>query len=492
MQNLSHLKSGSDIRGKAFGENAEITKDLAAHVGNAFVQFVSNKYTIDKDKITIAIGRDSRITGETLAHGIADGIMSAGANAVYFGMCTTPAMYQCLLQDNSNYNASIMVTASHHPYDRNGFKFFLKEGGLNSNDIEVILKYCYQDISLPSNNKNIPEYPYIKDYKNSIKDMIQRSLGHALPLKGLHIIVDAGNGAGGFYADLLSELGANISGSQFIEPDGYFPNHIPNPENKEAMDSISSAVIKNNADLGIIFDADCDRAAIVDSNGKEINRNRLIAMISAILLENNKNISVVTDSVTSTGLAKFIEQKGGHHIRFKRGYRNVIDEAIRLNSIGIDAPIAMETSGHCALRENSFIDDGMYLVTKLIIKAMELQKKGKKLGDLIKDLEEPLESAEIRLNINSADFRNVGNSIIESVEKHYEKINGYSIAEDSREGLRVYYDYKDTSRSVWFMLRVSVHDPVMPINIESDIPGGLQFIKSDLMDYLKSFKDLSI
>lgn len=123
---------------------------------------------------------------------------------------------------------------------------------------------------------------------------------------------------------------------------------------------------------------------------------------------------------------------------------------------------------------------------------MELQKKGKKLGDLIKDLEEPLESAEIRLNINSDDFRNVGNSIIESVEKHYKKINGYSIANDSREGLRVYYDYKDTPRSVWFMLRVSVHDPVMPINIESDIIGGLQFIKSELMDYLKSFKDLSI
>ena len=84
---------------------------------------------------------------------------------------------------------------------------------------------------------------------------------------------------------MLEDLGAWIEGSQFLEPDGHFPNHIPNPENKEAMASISAAVKRVDADLGIIFDADCDRAAIVDHTGKEINRNRLIALISAILLD---------------------------------------------------------------------------------------------------------------------------------------------------------------------------------------------------------------
>ena len=84
---------------------------------------------------------------------------------------------------------------------------------------------------------------------------------------------------------MLQDLGAWIEGSQFLEPDGHFPNHIPNPENKEAMASISAAVKRVEADLGVIFDADCDRAAIVDHTGKEINRNRLIALISAILLD---------------------------------------------------------------------------------------------------------------------------------------------------------------------------------------------------------------
>lgn len=492
MNNILSLKSGSDIRGIAYGENPTITNSLAIKVAKSFVSFVANKYKVSNNEITIAIGRDSRITGENLAISFCQGIISTGANATYFGLCTTPAMYHCLLHTQNKFTASIMVTASHHPYDRNGFKFFLKEGGLTSSDIEIILLESLKLDDSVSNNSSIVKYPYIADYTDSLKKMIYNATNHNLPLKNLHIVVDAGNGAGGFYANMLSDLGANIQGSQYLNPDGMFPNHIPNPENKDAMDAVSKAVISSKADLGVIFDADCDRAAIVDNNGNEINRNKLIALISAILLEDEKDIYIVSDSVTSTGLAKFIKQHDGHHIRFKRGYRNVIDEAIRLNSIGLNAPIAIETSGHCALRENSFIDDGMYLATKLIIKATLLAKDNKQLSYLISDLEEPLESEEIRLKILCDDFRKVGNSIIKDVKNHFATINKYSIAEDNHEGLRVYYDYNNIEKSTWFMLRVSVHDPVMPINIESDIIGGLEFLKDELLQYLQNFPELSI
>lgn len=98
-------------------------------------------------------------------------------------------------------------------------------------------------------------------------------------MTGRHII-DAGNGAGGFFVErVLQPLGANTSGSQFLDPDGTFPNHVPNPDNKAAMKSIQDAVIANKADLGIIFDTDVDRSAIVDSDGKAFNRNNLIALI---------------------------------------------------------------------------------------------------------------------------------------------------------------------------------------------------------------------
>lgn len=130
------------------------------------------------------------------------------------------------------------------------------------------------------------------------------------PLKGFHIVVDAGNGAGGFYAtDVLAPLGADISGSQFLEPDGMFPNHIPNPENAAAMESVCRATVRAKADLGVIFDTDVDRGGAVDSKGDELNRNRLVAIASAIALEGNEGGTIVTDSITSSGLKEYIEKR---------------------------------------------------------------------------------------------------------------------------------------------------------------------------------------
>ena len=103
-------------------------------------------------------------------------------------------------------------------------------------------------------------------------------------------------------------LGANTDGSRYLDPDGSFPNHIPNPENEQAMQSIMDAVREAHADLGIIFDTDVDRAGAVLSDGSELNRNRIIAMLSAILLREHPGTTIVTDSITSTGLAAFIKR----------------------------------------------------------------------------------------------------------------------------------------------------------------------------------------
>ena len=244
------------------------------------------------------------------------------------------------------------------------------------------------------------------------------------------------------------------------------------------------AVLRAGADLGVIFDTDCDRAAVVDADGKEINRNRLIALISAILLEQNPRQVIVTDSVTSSGLSLFIRRKGGEHYRFKRGYRNVIDEAIRLNREGSDCPLAIETSGHAALRENHFLDDGMYLVTVLIVTAMQMKQQGKNLGSLIADLKEPAESTEIRLNITDPDFRPRGQEAIQRILDHAEITDGWHIAPDNREGVRISFDLGGVPDSAWFLLRLSVHDPVLPLNAESDIPGGIKTMLAALAEVL--------
>ena len=338
------------------------------------------------------------------------------------------------------------------------------------------------------------EKPFLSAYQELLKERIRKGLDDdvQMPLLGLHVVVDAGNGAGGFYAQMLESLGAWVEGSQFLEPDGMFPNHIPNPENAEAMASLREAVLKAGADLGVIFDADCDRAAIVDASGREINRNRLIALISAILLDEKPGLTMVTDSVTSSGLAQFIAEWGGVHYRFKRGYRNVINEAIRLNQEGIDCPLAIETSGHAALRENHFLDDGMYLVTVLIVKAMLLKKDGKTLGSLIADLREPVESTEIRLNIVDENFQEVGRKAIARVLDYANAREGWHIAPDNREGVRISFDLEDGFDNGWFLLRLSVHDPVLPLNVESDVPGGMKTMLAALYEVLKESEGIDL
>ncbi|MBQ4155335.1 MAG: phosphomannomutase/phosphoglucomutase, partial [Clostridia bacterium] len=343
---------------------------------------------------------------------------------------------------------------------------------------------------LSAEKGTVKKVDFMQNYAAHLRKMICDSVGKNeddLPLKNYKIIVDAGNGAGGFYAyNVLEKLGADITGSQFLEPDGMFPNHIPNPENEVAMKAISDATVKWGADLGVIFDTDVDRASCVSSDGKEINRNRIVALAATIALENNQGGTVVTDSVTSSGLKTFIEENlGGKHLRFKRGYKNVIDEAIRLESEGVLAPLAIETSGHAAFKENYFLDDGAYLITKIIIKMANLKKENKTIADLISSLSEPKDLVELRFKIKVDDFRSYGEKVIADLFKYGEE-NGFAIAPDNHEGIRISID------NGWFLLRLSVHDPIMPLNIESDDEGGCKHIAQVIYEFLKNYDDLDL
>ncbi len=494
MTDYQSLKSGTDIRGDALGEKAVLTNEVALCIGGAFITWLSERTGKRPGALTVAIGRDSRLTGPALLAACAEGMARTGAQVWDYGMCTTPAMYMSLLTEGFKADASIMVTASHHPYYRNGLKFFLPEGGVSATDISMILSIAANTAPVDGPHPAVQKRDFLPVYKQQLMDRMRRGLDTdvACPLLGLHVVVDAGNGAGGFYEEMLREMGAWTEGSQFLEPDGHFPNHIPNPENEQAMAAISQAVVKVGADLGVIFDADCDRAAIVDAAGREINRNRLIALISAILLDKEPGATIVTDSVTSSGLAQFITEWGGVHYRYKRGYRNVIDEAVRLNAAGIDCPLAIETSGHAALRENHFLDDGMYLVTVLIVEAMRLKQEGKELSSLLDGLREPVESVELRLNITAPDFREAGRTVIERVMDHASYETDWHIAPDNREGVRINFDLDDGLQNGWFLLRLSVHDPVLPLNVESDVPGGVRTMLSKLLSVLDGIEDIDI
>ncbi|QCX34438.1 phosphomannomutase/phosphoglucomutase [Caloramator sp. E03] len=499
-QDLRKLMNGTDIRGVALtnkeGINVTLDKDIVNLLSTAFSVWVSEKCNKNTDELKIAVGMDSRLSGPDLKDAAIDGLCKTNALVYDCGLSSTPSMFMTTIFDEFKCDGSIMITASHLPYMYNGMKFFTIDGGINKEDLEKIIEIA-TDIY---NNKKFENITYSKNvvakdlldiysdhlYNVIIKDF-KDDLNKAQLLKGSKIIVDAGNGVGGFFAHkVLKRLGADIEGSQYLEPDGNFPGHIPNPESKEAIASIKEAVLKSKADLGIIFDTDVDRAAIIDERGNEINRNNLIALLSAIVLEENPNSTIVTDSVTSNGLTKFIEEdlKGKHH-RFKRGYRNVINEAIRLNESGEECCLAIETSGHAALKENYFLDDGAYLVCKIISKYIKLKKENKLLYDLIKNLKQPLESKEFRSQILSEDFKVIGKMIIDDLKEYCNTINGWNIVPKNYEGIRVNCD----EEKGWFLLRMSLHEPLLVLNIESDVIGGCDIIKEKINNFLKKYED---
>ncbi len=491
--NWKALKNGSDIRGIAVETEKgkiNLTDEVVFSIGKAFGLWLSKVCEKSPEDIKIAIGNDSRISANRIKTAVINALKSTGFNVVDCGLISTPAMFMTCVVPNLNCDGSIQITASHLPFDRNGLKFFTKGGGLESADIEAILELAQNGESAPEKEGTVEEYDFLSDYCNILVEKVRNTVNSTdnfeEPLKGFKVVIDAGNGAGGFYAEkVLKPLGADINGSQFLEPDGTFPNHIPNPENKEAMAYVTKAVLNAKADLGIIFDTDVDRAGAVDSKGNEINRNKLIALISAILLEEKKPAVIVTDSITSSGLKKFIENHGGMHHRFKRGYKNVINEAIRLNKEGKYCPIAIETSGHAALKENYFLDDGAYLVTKLLIKAAQLRKEGKKLDDMLLGLEEPKESVEFRMNILTEDFKAYGQNIIDELTAFASEQEEWELAPDNYEGVRI--SFGENCGDGWFLLRLSLHEPLMPLNIESNSICGSKIIAEKLYPVLEQY-----
>lgn len=489
-KDLLKLQNGSDIRGVATegvaGETVNLTAEAVNKIASGFIKFLTDK--LGKKNLKIAIGNDSRITADKLKTAAIKSLVANGVKVLDCGLASTPAMFMSIIFDETKVDGAIMLTASHLPFNRNGMKFFTADGGLEKVDIAKILKNAANFPELDSDISTAEKFDLIGLYSAHLRKIIRDKLNFGdKPLDGMKIVVDAGNGGGGFFATkILEPLGADITGSQFLDPDGNFPNHIPNPEDKIAMAAIKKAVLDNHADLGFIFDTDVDRMSAVLSSGEEINRNALIAMMAAILAPDYPNSTIITDSVTSDGLKKFLEDELHlKHHRFKRGYKNVINECIRLNKSGEISPLAIETSGHGALSENYYLDDGAYLAVKLLIAAARAHKNNKNLYGLIEKLEYPAEAVEYRLKILADNFKAYGETVLETFKIRVIE-NDLKFAVPNFEGVRIIFD------NGWALLRLSLHDPIIPLNIESNEVGGCKKIVAVVESMLKDFNLLDL
>ena len=495
---LMQLANGSDIRGVAVegveGEKVNLTIEAANRIATGFAKFLSITTEKPLSELKIAVGHDSRISAGTLKNAVVEAFSAAKVKTLDCSLASTPAMFMSIVYPEISVDGAVMITASHLPFNRNGLKFFTKLGGVEHENIITILKYaCASEETHDTSTELVEKFDLIDLYANNLCKKIRQKLNLGdKPLSGMHIVVDAGNGGGGFFASkVLEPLGADISGSQFLDPDGTFPNHIPNPEDKKAMAAIKKAVLDNKADLGLIFDTDVDRMSAVLNDGEEISRNALIAMMAAIIAPDYPRSTIVTDSVTSDELTTFLEHNLKlHHVRYMRGYRNVINKCIELNLAGITSPLAIETSGHGALRENYYLDDGAYLAVKLLIAAAKARQDGKNLSSLIDKLEYPAEELEYRFKIVGVEnFRAYGNEVLETFQSRAID-KEIKIAKPSFEGIRLIF--QGDGKDGWALLRNSLHDPKMPLNIESKYKGGAKKIADDVKELLSGFDHLDI
>lgn len=270
------LQDGSKIIGISSGDDANLGRIEAGRIGGSFAWWLAQKVQKNNWDLKICVGYDSRLSYPELREGIMTGFQMFGAKHFDAGFATTPAMQMSTTMPFYEFDGAVMITGGNLPGEQNGFRFFTAEGELSEEDTAKVLGYAAKYVFVGE---------WYETEKTNLMDMYAAHLRSALSkklsehggnLKDIHIIIDASNGSCGFFADkVLAQLGADVSGSIFLEPDGNFPGHEPNPENEKALQSICKAVVDNKADLGIMFNSDGSEIAVVDSAGKVIPRNEI-------------------------------------------------------------------------------------------------------------------------------------------------------------------------------------------------------------------------
>jgi phosphomannomutase len=328
-----------------------------------------------------------------------------------------------------------------------------------------------------------------------------------LPLAGLRIVLNSGHGSGGFFYHVLHDLGADVSQCQLLNlPDASFPRGIPNPESDRMVQETTRLCEEIEADIGIMLDTDADRCGFIVPTSsttfsysphqyQPLNRNRLIALLGRIFSERSPGCAIVTDSVTSEGLSKFLNNLGVKHVRYLKGYANVIEKAMELTQSGqTNAEVAIETSGHCAMKENGYLDDGTYTAVKVIACLAQVvardrsyrnlqsdhddesigggissnsTKPPSNLLDLISTLEELEEVKELRISVKDGSLETTDSTFQELCryieDACHKSSNGWELDVDNLEGIRA---RTTGSHGGFFMLRKSLHDPLLSLQVE--------------------------
>lgn len=419
-----------DIRGK-YPE--EVNEELAYRIGRAFVELFKAK--------KVAVGHDIRLSGPAVQKALVLGLTEMGCDVVDIGMCGTEQIY--FATAHLKLDGGIMITASHNPKEYNGMKLVREESKPISSDTGL------KDIEERAISGKFEAIEGVKPGKVESVNIVPEYIKHLLTyvdmsaLKPLKVVVNAGNGAAGPIIDELEKHLPFEFVKVYHDPDGNFPNGVPNPILMENRDATAKVVKAEKADAGIAWDGDFDRCFMFDEKGEFIEGYYMVGFLSKAFLLKNPGAKIIYDPRLTWNTIELVEEAGGVPVMCKSGHA-FIKERMRKEG----AVYGGEMSAHHYFKDFSYCDSGMIpwlLVLELICRA------GKPFSELMSERigRYPI-SGEINSKVKDA------KAVIEAIEAKY----GPSGQVTKTDGLSIEYPQ-------WrFNLRMSNTEPVIRLNVE--------------------------
>lgn len=443
-----------DIRGRAEGDEAVITPQVARLVGQAFGTYLQRVH----HKNMLIVGRDNRNTSPQLAEAAIAGAMESGCHVIDIGMVSTPVVYWHAV--DRDHVGGLMVTGSHLSPDQNGFKLAIGNRNLYGDQIDQIRQMIEEDQLV--SDKGTME---VDDQARSryIHDLEQR-IRMARPLS---IVIDAGNGTGGIFAPRLFQLwGHEVLECLYCEPDGNYPNHQPDPQQASNMLALSAKVRELRADVGIAFDGDADRMGVVDENGDMMVADRVLALLARDMLGRHPGASVVADVLSSQVLFDDVARAGGKPVMWTSGH-----SLIKAKMAEIGALLGGEMSGHIFLGEDYFsFDDGYFAAGRLL---QLLAASDKPLSELNASIPRLYSTPEYRPHCPDE----LKETVIAGVK---DALAGRGEVVDV-DGVRIKFE------TGWGLLRASNTEPVLSLRFEGETEADALGYRDLFVEALKLF-----
>ncbi len=433
-----------DVRG-VYGET--LTPEISMKIGKAFGTFLP-----EQEKIVV--GRDVRLNGPVLKTALLSGLMSTGHSCLDVGMVSTPVLYFSTIYREKC--AGVMLTASHNPPEYNGFKFcraglsYSYETGIG--EIErLVMEQEFRGSKWDTAGQT--------EFREILPDYIDDLVARISLERKLKVIVDVGNGSCGFIKEVLERIGCNLE-VLFPEPDGRFPNHIPNPLQDETLDTLRERVVKTGADIGIAFDGDGDRVGFVDEQGGIIRSDVALMIFARDVLARHPGSKVVINPLCSRALAEHIEAKGGIPVMSRVGHSYIHEKLLEE-----DAVLAGEISGHFYFAKDHYgYDDGVFSGLKMI---ELLSKTPETLSETVSTLPSYPSSPEIR--IHCPEDRKF--LVVDELKDRFQK-KGMKVIDI--DGARVEFE------TGWGLVRASNTEPALVLRFEGDTVEDLEEIRKSI------------